>query len=120
MHKRIVRKSYLLYPEDKMKGVWDFIVSLTLLVMCIYTPIYISFSIDEDLNYSSGWHILNYVLDFIFLIDIFIVFLSAFYNEDFKMVDDISVIACNYIQGWFIIDVVAIIPFDFFIIDSKT
>ena len=60
------------------------------------------------------------VIDIIFLIDIFVVFFSAFYDEDFKIVDDLSVISSYYLRGWFIIDLTAIIPFDIMINNSDT
>ena len=52
------------------------------------------------------------VLDCIFSIDIVVVFCSAFYNEDFQVVDDRCTIASNYIRSWFFIDVLAIFPFE--------
>ena len=51
-------------------------------------------------------------MDFIFGIDIIVVFFSAYYNEDFKIIDDRAAIAREYVKGWFLLDFVAIIPFD--------
>jgi hypothetical protein len=47
-----------------------------------------------------------------FLIDIVLIFNIAFYNEEYKMIKDRKNIARNYLSGWFLIDVLAIIPFD--------
>lgn len=88
--------------------------------MCIYTPIYISFSLDDFLVHgTNSWYLLNLILDFIFLIDIAVVFFSAFYDEDFKIVDDFKIIATNYLRGWFVTDIIAIIPFDLIVINNK-
>lgn len=54
---------------------------------------------------------INYAVDGIFLIDIFINFLSAFQDDDHVLIDNPKAIACNYATGWFIIDAVSIFPF---------
>ena len=44
--------------------------------------------------------------------DIFVIFNSAYYDNDVDIIDNRKTIAYNYIQGWFIVDVLAIVPFD--------
>jgi DNA polymerase III gamma/tau subunit len=52
-------------------------------------------------------------VDGLFTIDIFISFFSAYLEEDgHQVVDDIKLIAKNYVTGWFLIDVISIFPFD--------
>lgn len=52
------------------------------------------------------------IIDFLFLIDIIVNFFSAYYNEKYILIDKRTQIACNYIKGWFIVDVVSILPFN--------
>lgn len=119
MKQRQHRKTCLIYPEDRIGQVWDMIVSLTLLTMCVITPIYISFHDEggsEDPDGTRKWEplqIVNLILDIIFAIDIIMVFCSTFYDEDFKLIDDRKIIANNYLKGMFILDVFAVLPFDF-------
>lgn len=40
-------------------------------------------------------------------------FMTAYYDEDFQIVDNIKEIVRNYLFGWFLLDLLAIIPFDF-------
>ena len=49
------RKAYLLYPEDVSKTIWDQIVTLTLVIMCITAPVYISFPLDNNDGTMSSW-----------------------------------------------------------------
>jgi hypothetical protein len=51
-------------------------------------------------------------VDGVFLIDIIIIFNTAFYDNDFKIIENRKIIAKKYLSGWFTIDIVAIIPFD--------
>ena len=73
------------------------------------TPYRIAFGdIDEPLH----WIIINYAIDGFFLFDIFIIFNSAYYDEEFVIVEDRSQIAKMYLGGWFLVDFLAIFPFD--------
>jgi hypothetical protein len=59
-----------------------------------------------------AWEITNHVIDSLFLIDIILSFISAYYTDEYELIEDRWVIARNYIFTWFIIDVLAIIPFE--------
>ena len=47
-----------------------------------------------------------------FFCDILIIFNTAYFDENFKVVDDRKVIAYKYLTGWFFIDLMSILPFD--------
>lgn len=57
-----------------------------------------------------GWNIALYLIDFLFFIDIIVCFNSALQDDDFKTIDDRKVIALEYISGWFLLDLFAILP----------
>lgn len=61
---------------------------------------------------SNAWEVINYIVDFLFLCDIILIFNSGFYNDDAEVISNRAIIAWNYIRGWFLIDLVAIIPFE--------
>lgn len=52
------------------------------------------------------------IIDLIFAADIIVVFCTPYHDENFKIIDDRWVISTNYLKGMFIIDVVAVFPFD--------
>jgi hypothetical protein len=56
--------------------------------------------------------VINTLIDLSFAFDIVIVFNTAFYDENFKIVERRKQIAIKYMKGWFFIDAFAIIPFD--------
>ena len=98
----------MLYPEDKMKTHWDLFITLVLLFSCCVTPYRLAFIEVE----SQKWMTINYVIDSLFFTDIIIIFNSAYNDDDYRLIEDRGVIAKNYLHGWFLIDVMAIIPFD--------
>ena len=95
-----------MYPEDTWKEQWDLFVSLVLIFTCAVTPFRLAF-IEED---TLDWEIINGVTDLIFFIDMILIFNTAFYDEDFKMIQHRGIIAFTYIRGWFLIDLLAILP----------
>ena len=109
MSRRKNQTPYIIYPENKQKGIWDLFMTLVLIITCIQTPLNIAFERLEDSQFSI---ILDYVVDLLFLIDIVVIFQSAYYDEDVELIDDRKTIAKTYIKGWFMVDLLAIIPFD--------
>lgn len=101
------RKMYVIYPEDSFKNNWDLFITFILIMTCIVTPIRIAFYESDDLK----WTVINYTIDGLFFIDIIVSFSSAFYDEDFKIIDNRCIIAKEYFRGWFLIDLLSIFPF---------
>lgn len=107
MNHRDSRVPYMFYPEDNMRNNWDMFITVVLLWTCITTPARIAF-VEDD---TPFWAFIKWAVDFMFLIDIIIIFNSAVQDEDFITIDDRKEIALMYLSGWFLLDVFAIIPF---------
>ena len=59
-------------------------------------------------------------VDIMFIIDILINFRTTYVNKNDEVVSHPGKIAVHYFKGWFIIDVVAAIPFDILLLGTKT
>jgi hypothetical protein len=79
-----------------------------LVFACCLAPFRIAFEKEEN----SSWGIVTHFIDFLFLIDIIIIFNTATYDYDLFIIEDRKEIACDYLGSWFIIDLLSIIPFD--------
>lgn len=99
----------MLYPEDKFLDNWNIFITFILLFTSIVTPLRIAFIESDDLY----WIIINAIVDILFFIDIIIIFNTAFYDEDFKTIDDRKAISSDYASTWLFIDVISIIPFEY-------
>lgn len=110
MRDRQNRKWFLIYPEDRFKTYWDLIVAVALIVTCSITPVRLAFY-DDD---STGWRVFNEFINIVFGIDIIVIFFTAIYNDDFVLIEDIRTIAGLYVRGWFLLDLLAIFPFEAF------
>jgi len=94
MSYRTNKKAWMFYPEDRNKVNWDLYITLILLVSCITTPWRIAFGEDKD---PTEWIVINYFIDSMFLIDIFVIFNSAFHDDDFEIVECRKEIAKRYL-----------------------
>jgi hypothetical protein len=106
-----VRRPFMCYPSYFVLSYWNVFMTFTLLLTCILTPLQVAFSSEEEDR--AALDIVNNTIDLLFFIDILVIFFSAYYDdEQFRMVEDYSEIAINYLTGWFLIDTVSILPFD--------
>ena len=104
-------KSKYVFPQaNLLKISWDFFILLELIFISITVPYRICF-LDND---SKNWKAFYTWIDVCFGIDILLTFNTS-YSETDAMLEIYSrkKIAINYLKGWFIIDLVSIIPFDF-------
>ena len=103
-------KHFPLLPESNFVAIWNVILIFILFLTIIFVPIRVTFVQDNPLS----WEIFDIVLDVFFGIDIVMNFLSAYYNTQKKLILSFRDIAFNYIKGYFVIDAIALIPFDRF------
>ena len=64
--------------------------------------------------------IVDVLVDIVFMIDILINFRTTYINKNDQLVSHAGKIALHYFKGWFLIDVVAAIPFDLMYIGSDS
>lgn len=83
------KKLFIIYPEDSWKSKWDIFISLVLIASCLSTPIELAFFEEPTI----GWKYSNFSIDLMFFIDIIIIFNTAYYNQDFILIDERSQIA---------------------------
>ena len=86
----------MIYPDNKYKNKWDMFVALVLVSSCILSPLYIAFESDSDTK-KIGWEVVNWSIDGVFFIDIFVMFVSAYYDDDFRIVDNYKILAIEYL-----------------------
>ncbi|XP_018354191.1 PREDICTED: potassium voltage-gated channel subfamily H member 2 isoform X4 [Trachymyrmex septentrionalis] len=110
------------------KAVWDWIILLLVMYTAIFTP-YVAAFVLSDPDYNSRKNkkysddpivIIDFIVDVTFIVDIIINFRTTFVNSNDEVVSHPGKIAVHYLKGWFIIDLVAAIPFDLLLVGSDT
>uniref|UniRef100_A0A8D0LBF8 Potassium voltage-gated channel subfamily H member 7 n=1 Tax=Sphenodon punctatus TaxID=8508 RepID=A0A8D0LBF8_SPHPU len=108
------------------KAVWDWLILLLVIYTAIFTPYSAAFLLNDSeeqkrrlCGYScSPLNVVDLIVDIMFIIDILINFRTTYVNQNEEVVSDPAKIAIHYFKGWFLIDMVAAIPFDLLIFGS--
>ena len=107
------------------KAVWDWIILLLVIYTAVVTPYMAAFLLNEQdrdpkSRYTDPLTITDLIVDIMFIIDILINFRTTYVNKNDEVVSHPGKIAVHYFKGWFLIDVVAAIPFDLLLWGSET
>ena len=109
---------------------WDWIILLLVIYTAIFTPYAAAFLLYEEgkrpqremdyrEHFSDPLTIIDHIVDIMFIIDIIINFRTTYVNKNDEVVSHPGKIAVHYFKGWFLIDVVAAIPFDLLLFGSE-
>ncbi|XP_031622923.1 potassium voltage-gated channel subfamily H member 6 isoform X2 [Contarinia nasturtii] len=111
------------------KAVWDWIILILVIYTAIVTPFVAAFLLGEvEYNQKKSNRYINtdpiviidLIVDVTFVIDILINFRTTFVNGQDEVVSHPGRIAVHYLSGWFLIDLVAAVPFDLLLVNSDT
>ncbi|XP_056599168.1 potassium voltage-gated channel subfamily H member 2a [Triplophysa dalaica] len=108
------------------KAVWDWVILLLVIYTAIFTPYSAAFLLSDEeeaamqsCGYScSPLNVVDLIVDIMFVVDIVINFRTTYVNSNDEVVSQPGRIAVQYFKGWFLIDMVAAIPFDLLIYRS--
>ncbi|KAF4087079.1 hypothetical protein AMELA_G00091470 [Ameiurus melas] len=108
------------------KAMWDWLILLLVIYTAIFTPYSAAFLLNDReeqkrrlCGYScSPLNVVDLMVDIMFIIDILINFRTTYVNSNEEVVSHPGKIAVHYFKGWFLIDMVAAIPFDLLIFGS--
>ncbi|KAM4843318.1 voltage-gated inwardly rectifying potassium channel KCNH6 isoform 2-T2 [Thomomys bottae] len=118
---RIHRGTILHYSP--FKAVWDWLILLLVIYTAVFTPYSAAFLLsgqDESQRGACGYTcspltVVDLIVDIMFVVDIVINFRTTYVNTNDEVVSHPRRIAVHYFKGWFLIDMVAAIPFDLLI-----
>uniref|UniRef100_A0A7N5P8B5 Potassium voltage-gated channel subfamily H member 6 n=2 Tax=Ailuropoda melanoleuca TaxID=9646 RepID=A0A7N5P8B5_AILME len=121
---RIHRGTLLHYSP--FKAVWDWLILLLVIYTAVFTPYSAAFLLsdqDESQRVDCGYTcspltVVDLIVDIMFVVDIVINFRTTYVNTNDEVVSHPRRIAIHYFKGWFLIDMVAAIPFDLLIFRS--
>ncbi|XP_071039250.1 voltage-gated inwardly rectifying potassium channel KCNH6 [Parasteatoda tepidariorum] len=103
------------------KAVWDWIILLLVIYTAIFTPYVAAFLLNEERLDNDGPIVyIDLIVDVMFIIDIVINFRTTYVNSNEEVEGHPCKIAVHYLRGWFIIDVVAAIPFDLLLVGKNS
>lgn len=113
---------WVIFPDDTAKGVWDLLIFAyvpgSVLLFCAgVEPFRLAFPSDE--GKESHWMVTDWIVMGTFILDLFVNFLTCYYDESLTLVTSRRKIASRYVKTWFALDALSCIPLDEFIGISK-
>ncbi|XP_073722761.1 voltage-gated inwardly rectifying potassium channel KCNH6 [Misgurnus anguillicaudatus] len=117
---------WIMLHYSPFKAMWDWIILLLVLYTAIFTPYSAAFllnELEEERRPPCGYtcnplNLVDVIVDVLFIIDIVINFRTTYVNHNDEVVTQPKRIAVHYLKGWFLIDIVAAVPFDLLIFGS--
>ncbi|CAL8304330.1 unnamed protein product [Merluccius merluccius] len=108
------------------KAMWDWLILLLVIYTAVFTPYSAAFllnEVEEERRRTCGYtcnplNVVDLAVDVMFIVDILINFRTTYVNHNDEVVSQPGRIAQHYFKGWFLIDIVAAIPFDLLIFRS--
>ena len=104
---RCVQANFIISHQSKFKDDWDFLVMIAACWNVFLMPIEIAFTF-----HSVTVDVINLCVDFIFIIDMIIVFRTTIMDEYGNEISDYKIIGKKYLRGSFVVDLLSSIPFD--------
>ncbi|XP_026323381.1 potassium voltage-gated channel unc-103 isoform X2 [Hyposmocoma kahamanoa] len=109
------------------KAAWDWLILILVIYTAIFTPYVAAFQLNEpDFDKRSRKFgedpivVIDMIVDVTFIVDILINFRTTYVNVADEVESDPGKIAMHYLRGWFLIDLVAAIPFDLLLFGTDT
>jgi len=119
------RSGCYLNPESTFKQVWSILIIILLIYVSFVMPFNLAFYEENDeteeelrgekkrFHWRTNWgYSVDIIADFVFFADIFITSLTAYYDDkEGALVTDNKIIFKRYLKGWFVIDLIASLPY---------
>eukprot|EP01046_Picozoa_sp_COSAG06_P030525 COSAG06_NODE_2904_length_6116_cov_6.924713_1_plen_717_part_00 len=95
-------------PEGFGKRLWDALIWLSVLFTLVAVPTRLGFGVPGAV--LGDWAPAQIPLDILWVLDIFVEFLTAFNDENMHTIREPGKIATHYARGWLIVDLFAVVP----------
>ncbi|KAL9919191.1 eag-like K[+] channel isoform 2-T4 [Glossina fuscipes fuscipes] len=103
-----IKKSRFILPHyGVFKGFWDWIILVSTFYVAILVPYNAAFAKADRQTMVS-----DVIVEGLFIVDILLNFRTTFVSSKGEVVSDSKLIAINYLKGWFVVDLLAALPFD--------
>ena len=103
--------NFYVHPKSNFKFYFDLMIFIITLYNVIVPPLMMGFYPFQDHMLYQSYLIINIFGDILYLIDLFLGFITAYYDIEEHFITKKSLITINYLMSWFIIDLISAIPY---------
>lgn len=100
----------MIHPESRRRMIW-LVLGLIFIIFEAYSiPLTLAFSIQPE----GFFFVVTTVINVYFLLDICMTFMTGYINSKGMLVLDLKKVSQKYARGWFVLDLIAGIPWEWF------
>ncbi|KAG4073881.1 hypothetical protein HA402_014086, partial [Bradysia odoriphaga] len=101
------KSRFILSHYGMFKGCWDWLILVATFYVAVAVPYNAAFAKAVRLTMAS-----DVIVEGLFIVDIILNFRTTYVSRKGEVVSDSKSIALNYLRGWFVVDLLAALPFD--------
>nr|XP_033786562.1 potassium voltage-gated channel subfamily H member 8 [Geotrypetes seraphini] len=94
------------------KAGWDWLILLATFYVAVTVPYNVSFIGNDDLSTTRSTTVSDISVEILFIIDIILNFRTTYVSKSGQVIFEARSICIHYVTTWFIIDLIAALPFD--------
>ena len=98
-------------PKSDFKFYFDLLIFLITLYNVIVPPLMMGFYPFQDHTLYQSYLVINIFGDVLYLIDLILGFITAYFDIEEHLITNKSLITINYLMSWFIVDLISSIPY---------
>ncbi|XP_023665442.1 voltage-gated delayed rectifier potassium channel KCNH8 isoform X2 [Paramormyrops kingsleyae] len=104
------KSKFILLHYSTFKAGWDWLILLATFYVAVTVPYNVCFIGDDDLTRSTT--VSDIAVEILFIIDIVFSFRTTYVSKSGQVIFEARLICVHYVTTWFVIDLVAALPFD--------
>ncbi|XP_053121378.1 potassium voltage-gated channel subfamily H member 8 [Hemicordylus capensis] len=106
------KSKFILLHFSTFKAGWDWLILLATFYVAVTVPYNVCFIGNDELSTTRSTTVSDIAVEILFIIDIILNFRTTYVSKSGQVIFEARSICIHYVTTWFIIDLVAALPFD--------
>ncbi|XP_069769254.1 voltage-gated delayed rectifier potassium channel KCNH8 isoform X4 [Narcine bancroftii] len=106
------KSKFILLHYSTSKALWDWLILLATFYVAVTVPYNVCFIGNDNLPSARSTTVSDIAVEILFIIDIVLNFRTTYVSKSGQVIFEARSICIHYVTTWFIIDLVAALPFD--------
>ncbi|XP_063778261.1 potassium voltage-gated channel subfamily H member 8 isoform X1 [Pseudophryne corroboree] len=106
------KTKFLILHFSTFKAAWDWLILLATFYVAVTVPYNVSFVDNDDLSSTRSTTVSDISVEILFIIDIILNFRTTYVSKSGQVIFKARSICIHYVTTWFVIDLIAALPFD--------
>ncbi|XP_042333296.1 potassium voltage-gated channel subfamily H member 8 isoform X2 [Sceloporus undulatus] len=106
------KSKFILLHFSTFKAGWDWLILLATFYVAVTVPYNVCFIGNDDVSTTRSTTVSDIAVEILFIIDIILNFRTTYVSKSGQVIFEARSICIHYVTTWFIIDLIAALPFD--------